>query len=76
MELGFQYVASGPLVRSSYHAAEAFVAARVQAGAPAALLDSGNLPPAPANPGDGLTAPGDPTLLPAHSLVRKSVSRA
>ncbi len=30
--LGFQFVASGPLVRSSYHAAEAFVAARAGAG--------------------------------------------
>jgi lipoyl synthase len=29
-ELGFEYVASGPLVRSSYHAAEGFVAARVR----------------------------------------------
>jgi len=27
LKLGFQFVASGPLVRSSYHAAEAFVAA-------------------------------------------------
>jgi lipoic acid synthetase len=30
MRLGFAYVASGPLVRSSYHAAEAFVAAQLQ----------------------------------------------
>jgi lipoic acid synthetase len=30
-EMGFQFVASGPLVRSSYHAAEAFVAAAVVA---------------------------------------------
>ena len=29
MELGFAYVASGPLVRSSYHAAEAFMATRL-----------------------------------------------
>ena len=29
-ELGFSFVASGPLVRSSYHAAEAFVAAQLQ----------------------------------------------
>jgi len=29
-ELGFAYVASGPLVRSSYHAAEGFVAARLR----------------------------------------------
>jgi lipoyl synthase len=28
LSLGFQFVASGPLVRSSYHAAEAFVATR------------------------------------------------
>lgn len=28
--MGFQFVASGPLVRSSYHAAEAFVATRVR----------------------------------------------
>jgi lipoic acid synthetase len=29
--MGFQFVASGPLVRSSYHAAEAFVATRARA---------------------------------------------
>lgn len=29
LRMGFQFVASGPLVRSSYHAAEAFLAARV-----------------------------------------------
>lgn len=29
-ELGFEFVASGPLVRSSYHAAEGFVAARLR----------------------------------------------
>lgn len=28
-QLGFAYVASGPLVRSSYHAAEGFIAARL-----------------------------------------------
>jgi lipoic acid synthetase len=32
-ELGFAFVASGPLVRSSYHAAEAFIASRVAANA-------------------------------------------
>lgn len=31
-ELGFAFVASGPLVRSSYHAAEGFVAARLEPG--------------------------------------------
>ncbi len=39
LAMGFEFVASGPLVRSSYHAAEAFVAARqrgpVDAGATA-----------------------------------------
>jgi lipoyl synthase len=32
--MGFAFVASGPLVRSSYHAAEGFVAARLRPGAP------------------------------------------
>ncbi|HEX4338940.1 MAG TPA: lipoyl synthase [Polyangiaceae bacterium] len=32
MALGFAYVASGPLVRSSYHAAEAFMATRLGKG--------------------------------------------
>ena len=31
-EIGFEFVASGALVRSSYHAAEGFVAARLRAG--------------------------------------------
>ena len=31
-ELGFAFVASGPLVRSSYHAAEGFVQARLRPG--------------------------------------------
>lgn len=34
-KMGFQFVASGPLVRSSYHAAEAFVAAALPAPAAA-----------------------------------------
>jgi lipoic acid synthetase len=32
LEIGFAFVASGPLVRSSYHAAEGFVAARLRPG--------------------------------------------
>jgi lipoic acid synthetase len=32
--LGFSFVAAGPLVRSSYHAAEGFVAARLRPAAP------------------------------------------
>jgi lipoic acid synthetase len=33
-EMGFEFVASGALVRSSYHAAEGFVGARLRAGKP------------------------------------------
>ena len=42
-ELGFAYVASGPLVRSSYHAAEAFVLsnARLAAGPVERQLSAG-----------------------------------
>ena len=36
-ELGFAFVASGPLVRSSYHAAEGFVAARLRPASGSAL---------------------------------------
>jgi lipoic acid synthetase len=34
LEMGFRFVASGPLVRSSYHAAEGFVAAELRGGTP------------------------------------------
>ncbi|HTV21034.1 MAG TPA: lipoyl synthase [Polyangiaceae bacterium] len=40
LKMGFQFVASGPLVRSSYHAAEAFVAAAVAPGARAGAAAS------------------------------------
>jgi lipoic acid synthetase len=62
-QLGFSHVASGPLVRSSYHAAEAFVLARKRPGAPEP---------------DGLAAPetalggGMPRgVVPASRLVRR-----
>jgi lipoic acid synthetase len=75
LELGFQYVASGPLVRSSYHAAEAFVAARVASGEPDAggfhLGDVREAPgPGPAEPSAG------PQLLPASALLRRSAPRS
>jgi lipoic acid synthetase len=65
-ELGFAFVASGPLVRSSYHAAEGFVAARLappSAPAPSArqLSVSGASPPN----GVGVT------LLSPSSLLKK-----
>jgi len=61
--LGFAFVASGPLVRSSYHAAEGFVAARLR--------------PAPAPGSDASAAllvdgPAPTQLIRASSLVRRS----
>jgi lipoic acid synthetase len=65
-EMGFAFVASGPLVRSSYHAAEGFVEARLR---PSALPAKGErhfaLDPAPTEP-----AHADVLLSPA-SLVRR-----
>jgi lipoic acid synthetase len=92
-EMGFAYVASGPLVRSSYKAAEVFVRSVLRPGDPdaakalleerlaeaqraAALID-----PAHAEPGHDaprttseLAARATAALLPASSLVRRSVS--
>jgi hypothetical protein len=64
--LGFAFVASGPLVRSSYHAAEGFVAARLK---PGEFVPSGR-------PLDTLKGPEAgpaqrPDLIPAASLVRR-----
>ncbi|HVJ20355.1 MAG TPA: lipoyl synthase [Polyangiaceae bacterium] len=62
-DLGFSFVASGPLVRSSYHAAEGFVAARVKpAKAPESSGVLPELPPAPAR---------GPDLIPLQALVRR-----
>ena len=63
LALGFAFVASGPLVRSSYHAAEGFVAARLApGGAPTAAR-----PLEPARPSPSPSAP----LLAPESLLRK-----
>lgn len=71
--LGFAYVASGPLVRSSYKAAEVFVRTFLQS---AGSLDAGGL----LGDGSGATAAGTAsevaarhaaTLLPARRLVRR-----
>lgn len=62
-ELGFAFVASGPLVRSSYHAAEGFVQAR---------LRPGSAPAVGAASAKSLHGVGDPPsdLVSAESLVR------
>jgi lipoic acid synthetase len=58
-ELGFRFVASGPLVRSSYHAAEAFVASEVR--------------PRVRGAEPNLTHPGDPREhVPTSSLIAPS----
>jgi lipoic acid synthetase len=38
--MGFKYVASGPLVRSSYHAAEVFVRSMLHPGDPEGAADA------------------------------------
>ncbi len=58
--MGFKFVASGPLVRSSYKAAEVFVQSELGPIAPVASLGA-----------VGAAAGLDPELLPAHSLVRR-----
>lgn len=65
LELGFSYVASGPLVRSSYHAAEAFIAARVGEGRPSPAAERTSVAAASPSPARGLD------LLPASRLVRR-----
>jgi lipoic acid synthetase len=62
-ELGFAFVASGPLVRSSYHAAEGFVQAELRPGSARS-----NAPPRPART-ESISAPEQ--LISAGSLVRR-----
>jgi lipoyl synthase len=62
--LGFAFAASGPLVRSSYHAAEGFVAARLRPDAPA-------FPPRTLAAQQLATGPVDPELISPSSLVRR-----
>jgi lipoyl synthase len=64
--LGFAFVASGPLVRSSYHAAEGFVAARL---APA---DRAHVAARPLGEAVEASAVPAPRLLSPASLLRKS----
>jgi lipoic acid synthetase len=67
-ELGFAFCASGPLVRSSYHAAEGFVAARL--APPGAGSGTGAEAPPPVSP-PRASAQGE-RLVSAASLVRRA----
>ncbi len=66
--MGFQFVASGPLVRSSYHAAEAFVAA---AAAPVVLPAPGEAPFGDDRPGVQPRASAGPQLIRPEALLRR-----
>jgi lipoyl synthase len=68
-ELGFLYVASGPLVRSSYHAAEAFIAALGPRGA--ALRSAVTSGAVIDRPGAQPLAAVEPTLIAPQRLVRR-----
>lgn len=71
--MGFQFVASGPLVRSSYHAAEAFVAARAPGNGQEVGVESGPRPVVqPLDEEAPFTIPRRADqLIPAAGLVRR-----
>lgn len=75
LEMGFSYVASGALVRSSYHAAEGFIAARlrpgstIERGAASDEAEPDALQSATSAAARNLAAP---QLISASSLVRRS----
>jgi lipoic acid synthetase len=70
-ELGFEFVASGALVRSSYHAAEGFVGARLRAGKSALpARQPSDLAPEPAQ--GAVTSGSGVQLVPSSRLVRGS----
>lgn len=69
-QMGFEFVASGPLVRSSYHAAEGFVGARLRAGRSA--IPERSEADAAALPGqDSSKTPPGAELVSADRLVRR-----
>ncbi len=80
-EMGFEFVASGALVRSSYHAAEGFVAARLKAGRSAGVSrqrDLGDTLSARAGGAardelfGGSAVPEPEVLIPPSALVRRA----
>jgi lipoic acid synthetase len=71
--MGFAYVAAGPLVRSSYKAAEVFVRTVMRPGDPAAAdaLLRDRLSTAQARSISEVAAQAASSLVPARSLVRR-----
>jgi lipoic acid synthetase len=67
--MGFSFVASGPLVRSSYHAAEAFVAAKLGSGESGGVEDGGETYRSGSDVPHG-SLPENHALIPLESLVR------
>jgi lipoic acid synthetase len=68
-KMGFQFVASGPLVRSSYHAAEGFVAARIKEGRNPSRSENAASPAS--RPPEVRSEPRDQIITP-DALVRRS----
>jgi lipoic acid synthetase len=85
LEMGFSFVASGALVRSSYHAAEAFMAARLAGPAEQAQVAATSREPRAAG-AVGAGQVGEPSwptpadsssgLVPASRLLRRRASSA
>jgi lipoic acid synthetase len=81
-DMGFAYVASGPLVRSSYHAAEAFIAAKINGdGAPSsdatsAAAHEGRPLPIHAGTSDVGSAQSASQLVPPSQLIRRRTTDA
>lgn len=66
--IGFSFVASGPLVRSSYHAAEGFVGARLRGGGPASPAPAAGVDPEGLRGARGISRED---LLSPASLIRR-----
>jgi lipoic acid synthetase len=69
LRMGFSFVASGPLVRSSYHAAEAFIAAQLGFGASRPAGDTVSRTPRTEQP-DAAAPVDNHALIRPESLVR------
>ena len=69
-ELGFKFVASGPLVRSSYHAAEGFVAAQLRPESQLAGGGDSAYQHLQAGSSEAVREAAEPPLVPLTALVR------